>query len=265
MTPPSSAEFPAADSGRQSILGSSESVWNSRTQWGAILIGAVAGIVVLVLMTTLGAALGITAGAITVSTIETVNAESAERTARAFTIGAAIWMLLTALLTGLAGGWALNATARRDRAYSSFIFGGVTWGVGLCLSLALASPVLGGSVAGIGGGTAMVVNGAMAPAGQPAMMPAETPRTTKEGPAAAPSARTDVVPARPPAAAMTDEEKTMAKDAAEKASTAATGAAWVILGSQLISIAATIFAAGLNRHTGTRVVTEIRPRAAPIA
>jgi len=256
MTPPSSAEIPVGDPGRSSpFYTSSESVWMSRTQWGAILVGAFAGLAVVVLMSTLGAALGITAGSIGISNTQTVNASTAESTGTAFTIGAAIWMLLTALVTGLVGGWALNATARRDRPYSSFIFGGVCWAVGVCVSLALASPAIGGTVAGLGSGAGAAAG---AVAAQPGVLNQMTPPTMK----AAPSARSEN-PAAKAQTPMTDEEKAIAKDAAEKAAAAATGAAWVLLGSQLISIAATIFAAGWNRHTGARVVTEIRPRPIP--
>jgi hypothetical protein len=248
------------DAGRASPYLSSETVWSSRTQWGAILIGAFAGFAVFILMSTLGAALGITAGAASVSNASTVNADTAEKTATAFTIGAAVWMLLTALVTGLAGGWALNATARRDRPYSSFIFGGVCWAVGVGLSLMLAAPAFGGAASGLGSGAGAAVGAA---ASQPGMLAPMMPRMAKEMPGAPPAAqRSSAVPTQAP---MTDEDKMMAKDAAEKAANAATGAAWVILGSQLISIAATIFAAGWHRHTGTKVVTEIRMRAAPMA
>ena len=65
------------------------------------------------------------------------------------------------------------------------------------------------------------------------------------------------------AEAFKEAPKTL-KDAADKASAAAAGAAWVLLGSQLISIAATMFAAGWRRHAGARVVTEVRPRPAPM-
>jgi hypothetical protein len=64
---------------------------------------------------------------------------------------------------------------------------------------------------------------------------------------------------------MTDEDKAAARDAAEKAAATAAAAAWIALGAQLISIAATMFAAGWRRHTGTRVVTEVRPRPLPTA
>ena len=248
MTPPSNADFPAGDPGR-SYYTSPESVWSSRTQWGAILIGAFAGIAVAILMGTLGAALGISAGAIGVSNTQSMNSDTAEKSAAAFTIGAAIWMLLTALVTGLVGGWALNATARRDRPYSSFIFGGVCWAVGICASLLIAGPMAGGAFSGLGGAAA-----------QPGIMNAMAPRATAPALGAAPNEATPRTQMP-----MTDEEKSAARDIVEKASVAASGAAWVILGSQLLSIAATMFAAGWNRHTGARVVTEIRPRPAPTA
>jgi hypothetical protein len=257
MTPPSSAEIPVGDPGRSSPFYASETIWMSRTQWGAILIGSFAGLAVVIVMGTLGAALGITAGSIGIANMQSMNQGTADSTGSAFTIGAAIWMLLTALVTGLVGGWALNATARRDRPYSSFIFGGVCWAVGVCVSLALASPAIGGTFAGLGGGAGAAVGAA---AGQSNAMYPMSPLTK----AAPGNARTET-PAARAQTPMTDEEKTMAKDAAERTAAAATGAAWVLLGSQLISIAATMFAAGWNRHTGTRVVTEIRPRPAPTA
>jgi hypothetical protein len=238
MTPPANVE-PSGDIGRagSSYLSVPEPVWNSRTQWGAILAGSFAGFAAAVIMSTLGAALGITAGAVGIATTETMNEGTAERAAGAFTIGAALWILLTALATGLVGGWVLNSTARRDRPYSSFIFGGVTWAVGMCLMLAVAMPGIGGLVSGLGGGAAAAS--------------ASAARMTRDE--------------RAPARLLTDEEKAAARDAAEKASAAAAGAAWIALGSQLISIAATMFAAGWRRHTGTRVVTEVRPRPLPTA
>jgi hypothetical protein len=210
-------------------------LWNSRIQWGAILAGSFAGFAAMILMTTLGAALGITAGAMGINATETLTADAAAKAATGLSMGAAIWILLTALATGLAGGWVLNSCSRRDRPYSSFIFGGITWAVGLCILLAIFSPGIGGLVAG--GSAGATVAAAAAP----------SPRTT---------------PARP---TLSDEDKLTARDAAEKASAAAAGFAWVALGAQLISIAATMFAAGWHRNTGTRVVTEMRPRPAPTA
>jgi hypothetical protein len=247
MTPPA-METPG-DVGRTgpSYLSIPEAVWNSRTQWGAILAGAFAGFAVVLIMATLGAALGITAGAVTVAATETVSTDTAEKAAGAFSIGTAVWILLTALATGLIGGWVLNSTARRDRPYSSFIFGGVTWAVGVSLMLAIAGPGFGGLVSGLGSGAGTAASAAV---NRPDMV---TPRTMTPG--------DETKQARP----MTDEEKAAARDAAEKAAATAAAAAWIALGAQLISIAATMFAAGWRRHTGTRVVTEVRPRPLPTA
>ena len=248
MTPPVNMETPG-DVGRtgSSYLSVPEAVWNSRTQWGAILAGAFAGFAVTLIMATLGAALGITAGAVGVASTETVSPDTAEKAAGAFTIGTAIWILLTALGTGLVGGWVLNSTARRDRPYSSFIFGGVTWACGVALMLAVAAPGFGGLISGLGSGAGAA---AATAANRPDMF---TQRSTTPG--------DESRQARP----MTDEDKAAARDAAEKAAATAAAAAWIGLGAMLISIAATMFAAGWRRHTGTRVVTEVRPRPLPTA
>jgi len=259
MTPPMNVE-PTGDPGRTgnpAFFSVPEAVWNSRTQWGAILAGAFAGMAVVILMGTLGAALGITAGAVSVSTAGTVSGDTAEKAASALGIGAAIWILLTALATGLVGGWVLNACSRRDRPYSSFVFGGVTWAVGMCLALAVAAPGVGGIFSGLGGGAGGAAAGAGAMVSSRPEMMRISPQQRQMEPGAAQRGEQP--------RALTDEEKVAAKDAADKASALAAAAAWVTLGAQLISIAATMFAAGWNRHTGTRVVTEIRPRpAAPM-
>jgi hypothetical protein len=230
-----------------------EAVWNSRTQWGAILAGALAGFAAFILMSTLGAALGISAGAVTVNTAESVTPDTAQKATAGFAIGAAIWILLTALATGLVGGWVLNSCSRKDRPYSSFIFGGITWAVGMCIALALAAPGIGGVFSGLGGGAG---SAAGIVANRPDVMMRGAPQMRQNEPGATPRDQ-----ARP----LSDEEKVAAKDAADKASAYAATLTWVALGAQLISIAATMFAAGWHRHTGTRVVTEIRPRPIPTA
>jgi hypothetical protein len=243
--------------GTPSFLPSSEAVWSSRTQWGAIFAGAFAGIAVAVLMTTLGAALGISTAAVHVGSSESLSGESAEKAATAVSIGAAIWILLTALVTGLVAGWALNSCARRDRPYSSFIFGGITWAVGLCAAMLVASPAMGGIFSGMGSGGGALM-GAMG--ARPGVRMAAPSRGAEEAPGV--QERTDQGQAQ---RSLSDEDKAAVKDAADKASAAAAGVAWLALGAQLISIAATMFAAGWRRHTGARVVTEVRPRPAPMA
>lgn len=227
----------------------SSNVWSSRVQWGAILAGAVAGFGVVVLMTTLGAALGITAGTIGAHHTDNPTGDTAGKAALAFGIGSAVWMLLTAAASGLVGGYVLNSTSRRDRPYSPVVFGGITWAIGVCTLLMVAAPAFGGAIAGIGSG----VGGAAAGLGNNP----EVQRRVDQS-------RTDVNQNRQ-TAPMTEDEKAAAADAAKKAATAATTATWVAFIGQLLGLCLTMFAAGVNRHAGVKVVTELRPRPATVS
>jgi len=225
-------------------VSASSNVWSSRVQWGAILAGGLAGFGVVILMTTLGAALGITAGTIGAHNTDNPTGDTAEKVALAFGIGSGVWMLLTALASGLIGGYVLNTTSRRDRPYSPFVFGGIAWTIGVCTMLMVASPAFGGALSGIGSGAGGAVAGI---AGNP-----EVQR------------RVDQAQAQkaPP---VTEEEKATAADAARKAAKTATAAAWMALLGQLIGLGATIFAAGWHRDAKVKVVTELRPRPAPVS
>ena len=50
-------------------------------------------------------------------------ADMAEKVSSAFGFGSVTWTLLTAVVVGLVGGWALNRTARGERSYVAFTFG----------------------------------------------------------------------------------------------------------------------------------------------
>jgi len=234
----------SGNSGVPMGVSASSNVWSSRVQWGAILAGGLAGFGVVILMTTLGAALGITAGTIGAHSTEAPTSDTAEKAALAFGIGSGIWMLLTALTSGLVGGYVLNTTSRRDRPYSPFVFGGIAWTIGVCTILMVAAPVFGGAMSGLGSGAGAAAAGIRAnPEVQRRVDQAQAQKT-------------------PP---MTEEEKAAAADAASKAAKAATAAAWVTLLGQLIGLGATIFAAGWHRDAKVKVVTELRPRPSPVS
>jgi len=225
--------------------------WSGRVQWGAILAGSAAGFGVVILMGLLGTALGVTAGtAAGYAADSATSADTVGKAAAGFGIGAAIWMILTAVATGLVGGWVLNSTSRRDRAYSSFIFGGLTWAVGVCAFMMVAAPGVGGALAGLGsgaGGAAAAV--AQHPdVQQRSVLPGQ--RFGNEGD------RNRQVP-------LTEDEKAAAADAAKKTATAATVATWTTLFSLLIALAGTIFSAGYHRNYRVRPMTELRPRPIP--
>ena len=220
--------------------------WLGRIQWGPIVAGALAGFAVTILMSTLGAAIGLSAGA---AAPMPATAEETQEMAAAFGVGSILWMVLTAIVVGLVGGMVLSRTSRTDRPYMPMLFGGLTWTVGVLIALFLmsvgASGVLGGATAGAAG---MVAG--QRPAFQPPGVPA-APRVEDQNLHRAP---------------MTAEQMTQAREAAERAAAAATTAAWVLLGSQLISLAATMLAAGWRRTRVRRAPTELRMRpAAPTA
>jgi hypothetical protein len=226
-------------------VSTSSNVWSSRTPWGAILAGAVAGFGALVIMATLGTALGITAGMVGAPSADTANSETAEKAGLAFGFGTATWMLLSAAVSGLVGGSVLNSTSRRDRPYSPVVFGGITWAAGVCMLFLVVSPAIGGALSGFGSGA----GGAAAALGS-------TPEVQR---------RLDQAQQHRKIPSMSEDERATAAAAAKKGATAATIAAWVILASQLMGLGATIFAAGWHRHVGIKVVTELRPRPVPVS
>lgn len=231
MTPPEAVE------GGVARPESADVPWMSRTPWGAILAGALAGFAALVLMGTLGTALGFTASAVTLASTEGPVRETAEKAVTPFGIGAVIWVLLTAIVVGLAAGWALNRTARIERSYFAFTFGTLTWATGLFLALLVVVPGWGGLMAGMS-----------SVASRPEVY--------------APRER-GVVPPESGAQKSMVQEPTKAD--AEKAAQLATAMAWVMLSSQIISLASTILAASWRRPTRPRIRTEIRLRPAPTA
>jgi hypothetical protein len=191
-------------------------VWDRGMQWKPIVAGAIAGFAVMIVMTTLGAALGISA------------ADAADRgDARAVGTGAAIWWLLTALATGLFGGWVIARTARRDLDYDPVIYGTLAWAIGMIILLFLLAIGVGSMLGGLGGGLgAAVAERGAAPRGTPA----DTARV------------------------------------AETAANIGKGAAWGLLLSQLLGLGGSIFGARMRdpiRHDRDDA-TFVRPREATV-
>lgn len=216
-----------------------------RIQWGPIVAGALAGFAVTILMSTLGAAVGLSAGA---AALMPATAEEAQETAAFFSIGSILWMVLTAIVVGLVGGTVLNRTSRTDRPYMPALFGGLTWTIGVLIALFLMSVGASGVLSGATAGAAGILAGQRPAAQLPGFA---APRMGDRDLERAP---------------LTAEQMTQAREAAERAAAAATTAAWVLLGSQLISLAATLLAAGWRRTQVRRAPTELRMRpAAPTA
>ena len=205
--------------------------WAGQVQWGAIAAGALAGFGTTIIMATLGAAIGITAGASMVD--EPMTSADAERTALGFGIGSVIWMALTALVVGFVGGAVLNRTARYDRPYMPVAFGLLTWAGGIFIALLVASSGMTGALGALSGAASGIAAG----------QSDEAIRSLAGGQAV--ERREGAQPDRgaPAARAMTPEQQEKARRAAETASKTAAAAAWLALGSQLVALAATMMAA----------------------
>jgi hypothetical protein len=109
----------------------------SRVSWGAVFAGLVIATALQVVLTVLGAAIGLTA-------------LDGEDSGRAFGVGAGIWALLVPLVTLFVGGMTAGRLANvRDRA-DGFMHGALVWGLSLLLATYLlgtgASRVLGGTL-----------------------------------------------------------------------------------------------------------------------
>ena len=171
--------------------------WDRGMQWKPIIAGALAGFAAMIVLTTLGAALGISAAD---------AADGAD--ARSVGTAAGIWWLLTVIASGLFGGWVVARTARRDLDYDPVIYGVLAWAVGTLILLFLLAIGVGSMMGGLGGG----LGAAAAERGVPNAAPADTARV------------------------------------AQAAANVGKGAAWGLLISQVLGIAASIFGANMKRR-----------------
>ena len=108
----------------------------SRVSWGAVFAGLVIATALQIVLTILGAAIGLTA-------------LDGQDNAQAFGIGAAIWAIAVPLITLFVGGMTAGRLANvRDRG-DGFVHGALVWG----MSLLLATWLLGTGASRIIGGT----------------------------------------------------------------------------------------------------------------
>jgi hypothetical protein len=138
--------------------------WDRGMQWKPVVAGALAGFATMIVLTTLGAALGFAAGD---------AADGGD--ARAVGTAAGIWWLLTALAAGVFGGWVIARTARRDLDYDPVIYGVLAWALGTIVLLFLLAIGVGSVLGGLGGG----LGAAAAERGVPSGSPADTARVAQ--------------------------------------------------------------------------------------
>jgi hypothetical protein len=215
---------------------SSELSHASIGQWGAVIAGVLGGFAATLLMTTLGAALGLTAGAALVDESPTL-----ELGAGALGTAAIVWTLVTAVVVGITGGVVVARSSRTDRSYHPGVLGLLAWTGGMVLAGLIAAPGAVGALASIGG------VGASHATANPDLLE----RIRFDGVADAAGPRGDAIRASDATgsrAALTPAEQQRLRAAAEEAAEAAAALAWIALAAQILSLVATIGAAKWQRR-----------------
>lgn len=202
----------------------------SRISWGAVFAGLVIATALQVVLTVLGAAIGLTA-------------LDGEDSGRAFGIGTGIWALLVPLVTLFLGGMTAGHLANvRDRT-DGFIHGALVWG----LSLLLATWLLGTGASRLVGGTLSLAGNITGTAVSAASNVASG---TDVGDGALQSARARIESeARARGLSETDIQNEVARvqqsagEVADKAQSVAAGGAWLALLALGLSLGAAAFGA----------------------
>jgi hypothetical protein len=188
----------------------------SRVSWGAVFAGLVIATALQVVLTVLGAAIGLTA-------------LDGQDSGKAFGIGAGLWAVLVPLITLYVGGSTAGHLASvRDRA-DGFIHGALVWGLSLLLATYLvgtgASRVLGGtlSLAGNLTGSAVSAAGSVASRSDVDASAVEQARARAEDAARERGVTPEDVRTK------TAEVRESAGEVADKAQAAVAGGAWLAL------------------------------------
>ena len=145
-----------------------------RVSWGAIFAGAIAALATLLLLSLLGAAVG----------GSTINPAQGDQPGQGTAIGAAMWFVVSMLLSLFCGGWVAGRMAGIPNKRDGALHGFITWGVAsLALVYMLSSAVgsmLGGAASILGHSASLVTQGAKASAPAAAQIMAQATGTTPE-------------------------------------------------------------------------------------
>jgi hypothetical protein len=123
----------------------------NRVAWGAIFAGVVVALVVQVLLTMLGAGLGI-------ATLDPGTADNPA--ASTFSITAGIWFVVAGIIAAFAGGYIAARMSGRTVPTTGALHGLTTWAFTTLVVLYLLSTAVGGLVGGAFSGVASLVGGA---------------------------------------------------------------------------------------------------------
>lgn len=139
-----------------------------RVSWGAVFAGMVIAVVVQLVLSLLGAGIGL-------STVDPMQNETPG--AASLGIGAGIWWAVSSVIALFAGGWIASHLAASPDKTDSMLHGLLTWGVATIVTVYLLASVVGsvmrGGAAVIGKGASIAASGVSAAAGPAAEMAKE--------------------------------------------------------------------------------------------
>ena len=157
-----------------------EAVWTRRGTWGAVVLGGLVGLALTLILGTIGLASGIVGGAVAAEehrskvqdtgrggtpTVLTSSkpqdgrdtgtpsgrtlTPDEERAAKGAAIGAGVWVVVTAIVAGLFGGWVAGRVAQVFQSDVKLL-ALLTWAVGVVMFYGLASLGTSGLASGLG-------------------------------------------------------------------------------------------------------------------
>ncbi|HET9385317.1 MAG TPA: hypothetical protein VFO67_09230 [Gemmatimonadales bacterium] len=138
-------------------MGYPERTWRLGVQWTAVVAAALAGFAVTLILTALGAAIGLTAGA-----------ASNGVDGPAVGAGALIWWTLSVIAAGIVAGRVLATSAGTDVRYNRLMNGTLAWVLGVIILLFLLANGVGNMIGGLGGGLGAAAATHNLPSGTPA-------------------------------------------------------------------------------------------------
>lgn len=134
----------------------------SRVMWGAVFAGVVIAIVVQMVLSLLGAGIGL-------STVDPLRFSSPDMAA--FGMGAAVWWAVSSVISLFAGGWVASHMAGSSEKSDAVLYGLLTWGLAAIVTAYLLASAVGAVVRGganVVGTTATVAAGGAAAVAGPA-------------------------------------------------------------------------------------------------
>ena len=195
--------------------------------WGAILAGFVIAVAIQLLLTVLGAAIGLTA-------------LQGENNPRAFGTGAIVWAVVVPLIALFVGGMTAGQLSHVHSSGDALLHGALVWALTLLLALWMLGTgltrVLGGTLSFAGQATSGALAGVGAAASRPGAERQAQQRAEESG------------LTREELQQRLDQARAQASQAAERAQSVAAGSAWGVLAGLVLSLIAAVLGARTARH-----------------